>query len=114
MTSKNRILTNKHFLKYLSHCGSKQRKSLVNSASTDELDSICEIIYNIYQRNIPISPLLVQKLKKFRRAIERIGTKPRQGNTIRRRILNQRGGAILPLLLSAAIPSLISLFKKDT
>jgi len=107
-----RIKANKHFLKYLARSGKRQRKALLQHANPEEIKSICECMLNVYRKNVPLSNDVVDKLRPFRKTIISVGNSPKMSNLKRKRLLNQHGGAFLPILLSALLPTVLSLIKK--
>src|SRR5882757_10664510 len=102
----DRVKANRHFLKYISHCGASQRKALLRSAAPDEIRSLCECVINAYSKTVPLPQSVKEKLKPFKKSLISIGKSPRRMTTrSRKRLLSQRGGAFLPILLSSLLPA---------
>lgn len=85
----------------------KQRKNLIRKARDCVIDSISEIALNCLKGNIPLKSCDFNKLKKFRNFLRRISS----GIPIqkRRKLIIQKGGQILPILISNALGYLGSL-----
>lgn len=103
MTFKDRILPNKHFLYYLAKSSPKHRKKILEIANKEELKAIIDILFNISRGSINISQTSLNKGKKHRKLLNRI-VKRKGSINEKRRLLIQKGGAILPFLI---IPSII-------
>jgi len=103
-----RIKKNKNFLKYICSCDAKKRRVLIKSASPDEINSLCECILNVYKKNIPVSKSAVARLRPFKKAVSTLATKKKLSLKKKKHLLNQRGGALIPLLLSTLLPTLLS------
>ena len=102
--------SNVNFLKYVSCCGDKQRKGLLKHASPEEVKSICECVFNVYKRNVPISKRTISKLYPFRKTIVKIGKNPKSPKA--KRLIQQKGGAFLPILISSLLPTVLSMLKE--
>ena len=103
----SRVRRNKEFLGYIAKCSKKQRINCIKNARPDELKSLCDCSLNVYRGNVRLKKPDFEKLYPFRRTLKKISEgKGRAGK--KKTLLLQKGGALIPLLLSAVLPSLIS------
>jgi hypothetical protein len=102
-----KIYKNKDLLKHLSKCSSPQRKAIIRTASPDQINSICECILNVYNRNIPLKRSAYTHLKPYHSEISQLSLKRRSALKTKRKLLNQRGGAFVPILLASVLPYVI-------
>lgn len=96
----SRIFKNKNFLQLLCSSNKKQKKVLIENASSDQIKSICEIIINLLRGNIKLDEHDLEKLRKKKKSFREIVKK---GSIKRRKYLIQKGGFIQYL-----IPALVS------
>lgn len=106
--SKN-VKKNYHFLHMLARSSPRQRKALLQSADNSQITSVCEICLNILAGNVPAN---LKKLKKYKTVIRKLGNRSQNVQAKRRLLLNQSGGAFLPLIAPAIISALSGLFGK--
>lgn len=105
--------SNEAFLKYASKCKAKQRLSLIKNANSNEINALCECVFNAYKRNVHLPNRIISKLHPFRKTIVQLARNPRLPTYKKRKLLLQQGnGAFLPILLSSLIPTIASLFTK--
>ena len=57
------------FLNLLYSTSDLQRKALLKTITTKQLNALCEIIYNIYKRTVKLSQYFVKKLVPFKAEI---------------------------------------------
>ena len=100
-----RSIKNYHWLKVLHDSKPDTRKVLVAKSNKELIDTICECLKNILLGKIKISPELLKKLKRRRRALEEIQSKKTKTSR-KKQLLIQQGGflpaIIAPLLGIAA------------
>lgn len=89
----------------------KEQSDLIHSAEDCVIDSISEIALNCLEGKIPLKSCDFKKLKKYREILEELAGK--NPADYRRELLldqlqSQRGGFILPALLSAGLAYLAS------
>jgi hypothetical protein len=92
---------------------SRSRSSLVNSMSKKEVHAVREIAYNFLRENIPVKPLEVAKLARYRKTLR--GLVERLNLETHKKIIAQRGGflpLLLPLLLKTAVGTVAALANK--
>lgn len=94
-------------LKLLHKATPKQRRLILQSASDELILTLCEVALNILYGTIPLSPKDYRKLKRRKADIKLVSDK-KIGISVKKRIFNQKGGFLLPLL-SIAVPFISSL-----
>lgn len=99
-------------LKMLHKATPKQRLLILQSASDELILTLCEVALNILYGTIPIRPKDYRKLKKRRAEIKLVADK-KISLSAKKRVLNQKGGFLLPLL-SVAVPFISSLIASKT
>ena len=103
-----------HFLRRLSSTLVSSRKeglAILEGASVGEIRSLLEIIANFLAGNFPYAAekvRLVKKLRKHKTLLRSLVTKRLPYSTVRDKLVNQEGGAILTALLTPLIGALIS------
>ena len=111
MTSQFRnILDQEHILKELAREKSIYRITILKKADPKLIIAICEIIYNILEGNLPLDKKQKELLFKERNFLRKLVEKNKI--TYKRRLLVQKGGFILPLLLPIA-SFIITYSKKE-
>ena len=90
----------------------KKRSLLIDYAGKDDLDAICQCIFNVLSGNIRISGTTFNKLKKHKKTLRYLMNRG-VNNQQRKKVLKQKGGFLpflLPLavkLLGGIVPSII-------
>ena len=85
------------------HSSPSQRKVVIKSASEYLILTLCEIAVNVLKGKVPLNPTQFQKLKKKKAGIRLIADKNVCLLKKKKKLLNQSGGFVLPLL-SIAVP----------
>jgi len=109
MNELERVEKNFDFLKILCKCNKKMRKSILENADKDLVATICECVYNCLNGNIELNADIKTKLKRHKETLRKLVGK-KKSIKLKKQILNQRGGAFLPILLSTVLSGLTSLF----
>lgn len=95
--------------------GSKKRRPQRPRLDRQESDAIVrgisEAAYNVNRGNVPMSKKRRNQLKPLQKYINEL-SRPSVSLKKKKRILNQRGGALLPLLIPPVL-SLLSKFAAD-
>lgn len=102
-----RLNTNLPALKNLYKSTPARRKIILRKASSDLILSICELAFNLLRGNIPLTARQYQVLKRQKKWIKLFANK-RASVATKRKVINQNGGFLLPLL-SVAVPFITSL-----
>ena len=92
-----RVETNIHFLRNLSVTTSYQRKNLLQTATTERLNVLYEIAYNVLQGNISLTNQDYTRLYKHRNVIRRLSLKEIDKYT-KRQLLGKHSCAVRDLL----------------
>ncbi len=103
----DRLCKNLPLLKLLYKASSKQRRVILQSASDQLILTLCEIALNVLRGTIPLNNAQFRRLKKRKEEIKYAASKKINVEK-KKRMINQRGGFLLPLL-SVAIPFITSL-----
>ena len=104
-----RIKSNYHALHVLKTANPKLRKAILQNANRELILSIVECALNVLNGNCKISECTKRKLGKHKSVLRDLCTKASVDK--KKRLIIQKGGFLIPLL-SAVLPSLISLFTK--
>lgn len=94
-------------MKALVEC--KNGKDIFNKIESDMVDIVSDLCYNICKGNIKLSNKKLNHLKPYKQIMHKLADRDYSKRT-KRRIIQQRGGAILPILiplLAAAIGGLV-------
>ena len=108
-----RIRTHAVLLKALAHCTAKQRKTLLKTADRGLIDAICECIVNVINGNIKLTPSQKRTLSKHKQRLRKLSHRHTSFRE-RKRLLNQRGGFILPMLMRLIVPAVGALANAFT
>lgn len=98
-----------HLLHILSKASPQQRKAILNTASTDQLKSICEICQNLLHGNIP--GVKVRKLAPYKKVFRKLADK-KIGLSSKRKLLTQQTGGFLSVF-KTLLPSVLKLLTGD-
>lgn len=106
-----RLLRNHSLLKLLLKATPKQRRVILQAATDEFILCLCELALNVLHGNIPLTQQQHQKLKRNRTEIKFVADKKVRVKR-KRRLINQQGGFLLPLL-SVAVPFITSLIASN-
>lgn len=104
---------NKNFLELLCHSKNKFRKTLIENASNDQIESICEIVLNILNGNIELSEKQIKKLSKKKELLRAL---VKSGPAKEKKKLIQKGGflqLLIPSIISGLATIVSSLISKE-
>lgn len=101
-----RVITYQHLLQALHVLKPKYRKALLKACDEDEINIICECIYNVLKGKVPLENREKTKLNKHKNILRKLVSKGKQ--KLRKTIIVQKGGAFLPIILGAVLSSLLS------
>lgn len=98
-------------LKNLSLPANKYKiKKILKSCPNHVIDALSEISLNVLRNKVAIKEPTFSKLKRFKNVLREIAKRKNSNDQRRQIIVNQRGGSIVPLLVSAALPLITKLF----
>lgn len=102
-----KVIENEHWLRVLEKANPKLRSAMLSYANDKEITAVCEIIYNIFNNNIHLSPKQKKYLSKYKTKLRQIykhccGEKKLGKQKLHKSVV-QVGGA-LPFILAALAP----------
>lgn len=103
-----RAQANTAFLHLICTCSQKQRKQLIDIATSDQILSISECAYNILRRKFKLTPAQLSKLRRYKKFVYKIVERNTPIDQ-RKKELEQSGGflpALLAPILGAAFGAL--------
>lgn len=100
------LKTHKDLLSALHTLKPKYQKALLKSCDEEEINCICECIHNVLKGKVPLEESAKKKLKKYKDLLRKLVRK--STNQIRKRLIIQRGGSFLPIILGSILASLVS------
>lgn len=95
-------------LEFLKIAPPKLTQTILANADSKLIEAICEITLNLCKGNLKCTDKERKKLKKYRKNLYKLASakRSRKKYTKERRILQQQGGAFLPLIIPAALAAL--------
>jgi hypothetical protein len=106
------LQNNADTLKFLCKTKHQYRKALLKSADKDLVHCICECAHNTLLGKVPLTKTQKSKLSKHKSTLRKLA-KRGTSLTKRKKVIFQKGGAFLPLLLAPVISGVLSsLFNK--
>jgi hypothetical protein len=81
-------------------------RRICEEISCCQMKCLREIFHNLNIGNIPISESDKAKLKRNKKYLKVLGSK-KSSFKVKKKILNQKGGGIIPILLSTILPMVI-------
>lgn len=101
-----RVNTYKHLLEALHLLKPKYRTALLKSCDDEEINIICECIYNVLKGKIPLKKKEKFKLRKYKDILRKLVTKGK--HKLRKTVIIQKGGGFLPIVLGAVLSALVN------
>jgi hypothetical protein len=108
-----RLERNISLLDLLNKTGKTQRNALINTATRDQIQCICDCASNILDENIKLEESDLRKLRRYQNFVRYLANK--NGNLEKKKLIIQHGGflpALLTPILSLAGSLLIDAIKK--
>src|SRR5215471_19268112 len=102
-----RIRSHYSTLELLNKATPKLRKAIVSKCCPDLVKCISEVALNVLRGNIELSDLSVKELRKHKASIRKIASRHVSLGK-KKKIINQKGGFLLPLL-AAVLPTLATI-----
>src|SRR5215475_8171498 len=106
-----RIKSNYHHLQVLKTAKPQLRKAIIKNCSNELVKSLSECVLNVLRDNLPLTACQKKRLKKFKVPLRALADK-RVSISAKKRLINQRGGFLAPLL-SVILPTLASLLFRS-
>lgn len=105
------LVKNASTLKFLADAKPHQRKAVLKTADKELIHCICECVYNTIQGKVPLTINQKNRLCRHKKDLRIIAQKTGSLQK-KKKLLVQKGGAILPLILGPLITGVLSsLFK---
>lgn len=105
------LIKNCELLRALAKLGNKERVALLKIVGDKEIQCLCECIYNTLKGIVPLTQAQKSRLNRHKTTLRRI-VKPKETVHKKRILLVQKGGSLLPLILTPIITGLLgNLFK---
>ena len=104
-------LESQDLLNVLSHCKPKIRNAILKNCENDLIHIICDCVYNVVKGNVPgLTQQKVNKLARHKTSLIKLTKKVPIKN--KRKILIQKGGGFLPVLLPLVAPLIAQAVSK--
>jgi hypothetical protein len=106
-----RIKSNYHHLHVLKTAKPQLRRAIIKNCNSELVKTISECVLNVLRDNLQLSACQKKRLRKFKGPLRALADK-NVSLPAKKRILNQRGGFLVPLL-GAILPTLASLIFRS-
>ena len=83
----------------------KLRNAILQEGGKELIDCLCECVLNVIKGHVPLTKAQFKKLKRQRRPLEELANK-KTSLKKKRRLLEQKGGILLPSLIAPLIGAL--------
>lgn len=101
------IVNNADLLKVLSKLKPQQRLAFLKSADKKLVRLLCECSLNLIKGKVPVNSAQKQKLSRYKQLLRRL-TKKTGGWKSKRKILTQKGGNFIPLIIGPILSAVLS------
>jgi len=106
-----RIKSNFHHLQVLKTANPQLRKAIIKNCNSELVKTISECVLNVLRNNLQLTACQKKRLQKFKSPLRALADK-RVSISSKKRLLNQRGGFLVPLLC-AILPTIASLIFRS-
>ena len=110
MKKKSLIKTYGTFLEGLTHLSNKCRKKMIQESPKEVIDCVGECGINLIKGNVRLTNAQKNQLRARKQHIRLLSSKQVPLDTTKKKIINQKGGALLGLLLKPLIAPIIGSF----
>lgn len=108
-----RVHAHKDILSVLSRAKPNLRRAILEQLDRPTVDAICEICHNLVAGAVPLTPSKKSKLSKHKKVLRQLAQRG-EGWKQKKKVLRQKGGAFLPVLLGTVLSSLLgSIFSRQ-
>jgi hypothetical protein len=106
----------KKYLPILNNFSNLNKKAKKKLFQTSEfVKCICEVCMNILKGNVPLKKAQKAKLHRMKNIVRRLGKKNKKSSLkSKKKFLIQKGGSLIPILLSLIAPIISNLFTNRT
>jgi hypothetical protein len=101
-----RLRDNEAFVRLATSTSPVQRQQLIDSASKDQIECICECAYNILRKNVPLNSRQAGQLRKYRTVVYKLIDK-RLPLSRKKKLIAQQSGGFLPALLAPVVGAIL-------
>lgn len=101
------VLNNADLLKALVKLKPKQRVAFLKTADKDLVQCLCGCALNVLKGQVPVNTSQRKKLSPYKRLLRRLVLK-KGGWKSKKKVLIQKGGNFIPLLLGPVISAVLS------
>lgn len=101
------IVNNAELLRTLSKLKPKQRLALLKTADKDLVRCLCECALNVIKGKVPVNSGHRKKLSPYKKLLRKLVLK-KGGWKIKKNILVQKGGNLIPLILGPILSTVLS------
>ena len=95
----------------ISRCNNHQRRLALRYAPNSFIDALSELCVNLIYHRVPLDEKQKALLNKHKKTLQ-LCADPRHPVEKRRKVISQRGGALLGTILSLALPTIVELAAK--
>lgn len=82
-------------------------KAILKTGDPNLIHTVCEIAHNLLCGNVKLSPKRRRFLEKYKRELRQISC-PKRSVALKRKLLIQKGGGFLPVLLGSILSGVVS------
>lgn len=105
------VINNAGVLRFLQKAKPQYRRAILKAADKTLVHCICECVHNTLKGTVPLTQSQRKRLAQHKKILRRL-VKRGESVSLKKKIINQRGGAFLPMILAPLITGVLgSLFK---
>lgn len=93
-------------LELLTKVNVKSRKKILNNCDSNLIKAITECVFNVLRKNVQLTQKRIDKLKKYKGTLRKLANSKKNIKE-KKKIIVQKGGNFLPLLLSPIVSYLL-------
>jgi predicted nucleic acid-binding protein len=101
------VMNHSEVLRALHKASPSMRKSMLKAADCGLIHSICECVYNTIRGNVKLTPNQKTRLSRHKKLLRKIMHRGQSWKK-RKKLINQKGGAFLPLILAPLLSGVLS------
>ena len=103
------MVQHQHFLKFFSKLSPANRKKLISTLLTPQVNALSEVCQNLLKRRLQCTQAQLKKLKPSKTVIRSLSLKGLALYKKKRLLQSKRGGALLSVLLPLAVSAISGL-----
>ena len=101
------VVNNKELLEALLKLKPQHRLVILKSADKNLVGCLCKCAFNLLEGNVPVNSSQKQKLSRYKQLLRKL-TARRGGWKSKKKLLVQKGGNLIPLLLGPIVSAVLS------